>query len=112
MTLYDLTGQNTGIILLRNTNEVGVYNWAECGEDEMPMPSEGGFIPQEVPGVFDQADGPRSTDDIVDELPVDMVVMVDYDNVLPALMKAETPTGGVVWPLADGTIVIAPDNWA
>ncbi len=145
MTLVELTRQESGIIVFplesnvfQDRHTVGVYNWARCGNEELPIVFYGDYIglPWKADHqLLEQAKGSgQCVDDVRDALPgtvwlkeregesiifdSDMNIVYDYNSDLPLLFLGEDGNGpkqktpGVVYTLGDGTIIIAPTGWA
>ena len=122
MTLQELTGQESGIIVFppynndyRNRPSVGVYNWSCCGcEDEMLpilfLDRYVGIPWKSDMRLLEQAEGEGvSVDDIRSELPgtiwvskregeqiwceTDMDIVIDENNELPLLFVGEDGNG-------------------
>lgn len=132
MTLMDLTGQESGIIVYEG-NAVAVVNWQSMGENQFPMfgPLAGMMLGwPESEDVFDGVET-EHVQDIRDVIPgkvwltgetdgdgnrvadTDLDIVHDANADLARLFLVDTePTAGTVYTLADGRCVIAPDGWA
>ena len=115
MTLMELSKKESGIIVFEN-GDIIVANWMSAGDDQLPLLSPFGNDLINFPfadGTIEAAAGTaREVDDIRDELPDGGVVVYDYNNDIPALLKSAEPTGGTVYTLEDGKKIIAPYDWA
>lgn len=135
MTLRDLTGQESGIIVYAG-GEVAVLNWGDIGDNCLPALGPFGTMlswPEDgddMGDVFDGADM-RHVDDITGEidgsiwidddeeddadgniiLGTDLDIICDDNDDLPQVFLAENPVSGNVYTLRNGTKVIAPDDW-
>ncbi len=133
MTVYELTGQESGIVVY-DSGEVLVVNWSGYEEDELPMLSPFGTVLSwdKGQGIFDNAQK-RTVSDIRTELPgkvwatgetaengsiifdTDMAILWDQNFDLPRLflrdLSPEEYTG-TVYTLRDGTNIIAPSTWS
>lgn len=129
MTLYDLTGHESGIVVFSDS-EVAVVNWLEMGENRMPIFGPAGMLiawPEED-DVFEGV-STYDVENIADELPgsiwltdetdedgnriadTDLVIYQDDFGDLSHIFLDEEPTGGRVFVLADGRKIIAPLLW-
>ena len=96
MTLYELTGQESGIIVYED-GSAAVGNWAALEDDCLPMFFEGGFVsyPME-PGFFDGSAKDRTD---------------DWRSFFPDEELKEDGGPASVYRLRSGHIVLAPDDW-
>ncbi len=137
-TLYDITGQESGIVVY-DDNEVIVCNWAqESSYGGLPrLGPAGGIIVW--PGEL-KVTAKWTVEDVRDALPGKLIVdgetygyegmdvLYDLNGDIPALWgyQADTPnaadpltdkngnllpTPGTVYVINDNIIVIAPDDW-
>ena len=131
MTLYELTGQESGIIIYGG-NSVAVDNWASLNDNCMPFQFAGGMIgmPQEE-GYFDDAkvsvvedwrntlpgsvwltgetdeEGKRLVD-------TDLDIVADPNGDIPSAFLPENTDGDYsakVYCLTSGITIIAPIGW-
>lgn len=136
MTLIELTGHASGIILYGGSTVAAVF-WGDCDDDQIPILSPlGRMMPwNEAPGVFDDTTWERVEDWrevlpgsvwLTDEVDKDGVriadtdldiVYDDFNDILAAFMGV-TPDGqpqddfeAIVYTLKDGRKIIAPDMW-
>lgn len=132
MTLQELTGHESGIILYGGSS-IAVCNWSGCDDDQIPMLSPFGGAMLNWPagdGAFEDAEE-EETSDIRAFLPgsmwletnedgddlygTDMDILYDENGDIPRLFDDPTITDedlcGVVYTLKDGRKIIAPDNW-
>ncbi|WP_321822953.1 hypothetical protein [Pyramidobacter piscolens] len=115
MTLTDLTGQSSGIVLYSKSDEVIVVNWG--GKCNTGLPHLFAF---DIIGLPDDdldnadPDAYETVDDIRTALPDpdDMDVVYDHNDDISELYadNAEV-TSGRVWHVGDDAVVIAPDGW-
>ena len=114
MTLYELTNQESGIII-STTGDVYVANWMSANDDYFPMLSPFGNDLIDFPIAKGSIEAAEKTEryviDIREELPYRGTVVYDYNSDIPALIESEEPTGGTVYTLENGTKIIAPDGW-
>ena len=136
MTLEELTRQEAGIVVYPNSRTVGVFNWANCWDDEIPTllgplvfgapMGEGRLLAkakktayriedlrQVIPGRIWMArneDGKMCLDTNLD-------VLYDANDDLPRLYltKEGEPnpekTPALVYELENGAKIIAPEGW-
>lgn len=139
MTLTELTGQESGIVVRENT--VIVTNWMHsCPEGGLPLLAPWGTaliawpteirldkkygvkdIREALPGSVTLGDDGRTLDtdmDIVSDCNGDIAALWGYNLGLPcnAIINMDDndnliPTPGTVYELDDGTIVISPEGW-
>ncbi len=113
MTLYELTGQESGILVFECSNII-VAHWMSANDDSIPMLSPFGNDLINFPvkeGTIEAARGTaQEINDVRDEF-VDGTVLYDYNNDVQTLVESDEPTGGVVYTLGNGVKVIAPDGW-
>lgn len=109
MTLKDLTGQSSGIVLYRDNTYMAI-SWDNYGTDALPAIFCGTIIAlPRADGIFDGAER-HIVNDYHDEIDNAECVYALRD----ALEDIESgqPMQAAVYPLTDGTRVIAPILWA
>ncbi len=135
MTLYELTNQESGIIVYNTeSNSVAVLNWHSIGDNCMPILDLFGITM--ISSFWDEADDVfagakmQTVDDIRDMLPgsiwstgeideedgmlildTDLDIVYDANMDLINLFMSEEPTSGTAYTLKDGRVIIAPDGW-
>lgn len=115
MTLWELTGQESGIVVY-DDNRVSVVNWSAYNENEVPMMAcLGEMIQWRFDHAF-EAIKEKEVSNIMKELPFDndgeIDVVYDVNNDIEELMSAKKPTAGKVFRLVNvNQTIIAPAGW-
>ena len=115
MTLQELTGQESGIIIYDNGDTI-VCNWSSFNDNELPKRAFGfaviGWADDEE-NIFEDAES-RKTDDFRDLL-VGTCVIWDENGDLESIANGTYYWGddfrATVWTLRDGTTIICPPLW-
>lgn len=131
--LYNDTNHEAGIIVYED-NAVGVFNWADCGDNCLPMLSPFGTPINWPVDVDDEAEIVHIgfVDDVREYLPgtvflkdgvltTDMDIVYDRNDDIPGLFgfgpcaesykKYEQPYSGDIWELPGGGKVITIPWW-
>lgn len=124
MTVYELTGQESGIVVY-DSGETLVVNWSQYDDNRLPkvFGALGAFGWPEDEDIFAGCEK-RHVIDIRDEIPgtmtidedgnvdcdIDIVIDENHDLV-EIFLAADEPTAGEVYTLTDGTKIIAPSDW-
>lgn len=114
MTLNELTGQESGIVIYAN-GETIVCNWSSLGENEMPKVFGGISILgwEEDDSIFDEAES-STTDDFRSILDGKRVIW-DANGDLESIANGTYYWGddfrATIWTLNDGTTIICPPLW-
>lgn len=119
--LYEGTKHEAGIIIYEN-GEVGVFNWAGCNDNQIPLLSPWGD-PINWPNDDDnELQKICEVDDVREYLPDKLDVIYDANNDIAALLGAdpkvqaelysdcEHPYSGTVWQLGERRIITI-DTW-
>lgn len=114
MTLQELTGQESGIVIYKNGDTI-VCNWSFFNANEMPKTVFGfavtGWTAEE--NIFEKAES-QKTDDFRDLL-VGTCVIWDGNGDLESIANGTYYWGddfrATVWTLRDGTTIICPSLW-
>lgn len=125
MTLRELTNHEAGIIVYGG-NTVGVFNWGNCDDNQIPVLSPLGLpMPwPEADDVFDDVTE-AAVKDIRTAIPgriwlengeaeTDLDIVYDPNNDLPRLFLEQLDKMDYecyVYTLKDGREIIAPDMW-
>lgn len=126
MTLRELTNHEAGIIVYSG-NTVGVFNWGNCDDSQIPVLSPLGLpMPwPEADDVFEDVTE-AAVKDVRTVIPgriwledgeaeTDLDIVYDEYGDLPRLfleLLDEFEYEGYVYTLKDGRKIIAPDMWA
>lgn len=129
MTLQELTGKDSGIVLY-NRKTVGVYNWADADENAIPVLSPDGLLPFSVCQGEDVFAGVREehVDDVRElfdatvwydafygDIATDIDIVYDANNDITRLFLDNRLTAddyeGTAYHLANGMIIVAMDAW-
>ena len=114
MTLIELTGQESGIIIFEN-GDIIVANWRSAIDDYIPMLSPFGDDLINFPVVIGTIEAAESTarevDDVRDEFVEGRKILYDYNDDIQTLVESDEPTSGIVYTIGNGVKVIAPDGW-
>lgn len=126
MTLMELTNHEAGIIVYSG-NTVGVFNWGNCDDNQIPVLSPLGLpMPwPEADDVFEDVTE-AAVKDIRTVIPgriwledgeagTDLDIIYDEDGDLPRLFLEQLDDfeyEGYVYTLKDGRKIIVPDMWA
>ena len=115
MTLWELTGQESGIVIY-DDSRVAVVNWSAYNENEVPMrASWGDMIQWRFDHAFENVKE-KTVADITKELPFDndgeIDVIYDENNDIEELLGVKRPTAGKVFRLVNvNQTIIAPEGW-
>lgn len=94
MTLQDLTGQESGILIYPD-GEAFILNWSDYGEQCLPYINIGNrVLPLPTPKAWRGTISAEECENILDELP-----------------EGLSASGGKVYTLCNGVRVIAPYEW-
>lgn len=128
MTLRELTGKNSGLVLY-DRKTVGVYNWENMGENTIPALSPVGlpinvcqdediFVgvrEEHVADVRKLFDGIVWYDTIYKDIATDIDIVYDANNDITRLFLDNRLTAddyeGTAYHLANGMIIVAMDAW-
>ena len=114
VTLTELTGQSSGIVLYSQSDEVIVVNWA--GKCNVGLPHLFAF---DIIGLPDDdldnadPDAYESVDDIRIALPdvKDIDIVYDPGDAINDLYNDDDVTSGRVWHIGDDAVIITPAGW-
>ena len=115
MTLQELTGQESGIILYTdgdNAPSLGVFNWSRCNDDEVPVAFMQMDSMWHFPGIFDEVEQTEvpSVLGFLERYPNAGVVYDRWDDI-GAVKTGGADVNAACFRLGYGIIVLAPDGW-
>lgn len=110
MTLYELTGQESGLLVA--DDEVLVVNWQSFEDDRMPILAPGGFSVMAWPedeGFLLQGEESYCMD--VPLLLENTTVIYDPNADVQRMFGSRDAVTAKVWTFPNGRMIIAPDGW-
>lgn len=128
MTLQELTGKNSGLVLY-DRKTVGVYNWESMGGNTIPALSPvglpintchsedvfSGVREEHIDDVRELFDGTVWYDAFYEDVATDIDVVYDVNNDIARLFLDNRLTAddykGTAYYLTNGMIVVAMDAW-
>ncbi len=115
MTLQELTGQESGIVIYPNRETI-VCNWSSLEENELPRVLNGLAVigyPEEDE-VFEGAES-ADTEDFRTSFPDEMNVIWDENGDLKSIADGtyywKDDFRATIYTLRNGTVIIAPPLW-